>query len=46
MARRRPDDGRRPDEPRPGLTGILWCVGVIVIVLVVSIAARMLDGGA
>ncbi|UTT58968.1 hypothetical protein [Cellulosimicrobium cellulans] len=38
------DDGGRPDGPRPGLVGVLWCVVVTVAVLVVGVAIGMLDG--
>lgn len=41
---RSPDDGGRPDGPRPGLVGVLWCVVVIVAVLVVGVAMGLLDG--
>jgi len=41
---RPPHDGGRPDAPRPGLVGVLWCVVVIVAVLVVGVAMGMLDG--
>ncbi len=39
-----PDDGGRRDGPRPGLVGVLWCVGVIVAVLVIGVAMGLLDG--
>jgi|GEM_PF-3559122 len=42
MARKPPG---RPDEPRPGLAAVLWCVAVIVGILVLGIAARLLDAG-
>ncbi|MEV8026660.1 hypothetical protein [Cellulosimicrobium funkei] len=41
---RSPDHGGRPDGPRPGLVGVLWCVVGIVAVLVVGVAMGLLDG--
>ncbi|WP_194226553.1 hypothetical protein [Cellulosimicrobium cellulans] len=40
----RPGDGGRPDGPRAGLVGVLWCVVVIVAVLVIGVAMGLLDG--
>lgn len=42
MARKPPG---RPDEPRPGLAAVLWCVAVIVGILVLGVAARLFDAG-
>lgn len=40
----KPRGGGPPEEPRPGLVGVLWCVVVIVAVLVIGVAIGMLDG--
>ena len=42
---RQHDDDQRPDSPRPGLVGVLWCVAAILAVLVIGVAMGMLDGG-
>jgi hypothetical protein len=44
MGRQHYDD-QRPDSPRPGLVGVLWCVAAILAVLVIGVAMGMLDGG-
>lgn len=41
----RPGGGGRPDGPRPGLVGVLWCVVVILAVLVVGVAIGISNGG-